>query len=287
MNNHSNIKINSILLPVENNHPSLHAIEFGVVIARNFNSKVKVLHVVPRNMIQSISDSDLQDRLKEELKGHLEQSGRIAITNAKAIFTEEGIPIETTLIEYGNLKEAILNTCNDFDLIIIGTDGEESTNVDPIIKAIIKNGNCNILVIKGKKTFDKVLVGYDGSEDSKTALKYAGQICQKFGASLLIVNSKKSIFPVIRTKLTKERSEALLNEAKELIEGFNIDFRVQSISQRPARGLSIIAENENSGLIIIGKKGRSLIHRLLIGSVSEKITEIAKTSVLTVSSFRN
>lgn len=287
MNNHSNIKINYILLPVENNHSSLHAIEFGVVIARNFNSKVKVLHVVPGNMIQSISDSDLQYQLKEELKGHLEQSGRIAITNAKSIFTEEGIPVETTLIEYGNLKETILNRCIDFDLIIIGTDDEESSNVDPIIKAVIKNDKCNILVIKGKKTFDKVLVGYDGSEDSKTALKYAGEICQKFRASLLIVNSKKSIFPAIRTKLAKERSEALLNEAKELIKGLDIDFRTQSISQRPARGLSTIAENEGYGLIIIGKKGRSLIQRLLTGSVNEKLTEIAKTSVLTVSSFRS
>ena len=123
MDNFSEVKIENILLPVDRNHPSLHAIEFSVVSAKNFHSKVRVLHVVPENMIRSFSDSDLQYGLKDELKGYLEQSGKIAITNAKAIFTEEDIPVETTLIEYGNPTETILNMSSNFDLLIIGANG--------------------------------------------------------------------------------------------------------------------------------------------------------------------
>ncbi|MFX1284494.1 MAG: universal stress protein [Promethearchaeota archaeon] len=287
MDNLSDVQIKNILLPVDRYHPSLHAIEFCVLLAKKYDSKVKVLHVVPENMIRSLSDSDLQHRLKDELKGHLEQSGRIAISNAKAIFTEEGIPVETTLIEFGNPTKTILNMSSNYDLIVIGVNGEVGYNIGSVLKEVLNNSHSNVLAIKGKKPCNNVLVGYDGSEDSKMALKYASDICQKFSASLLIANATKSILPVIRTGVTKKRSEALLNEAKRLIENVDIDIKLQTIAQKPAQGLKKIAEKENVDLIVIGNKGRSMINRLVMGSVSKKINKNAKISVLTVGTFGN
>ncbi|MFW9905530.1 MAG: universal stress protein [Candidatus Thorarchaeota archaeon] len=282
----NDFSIKKILIPVDRDHPSLHAIEYGVILAKKFDSKVNIIHVIPSDIIREISELDLNNKLKAELKGHLEQNGRIAISNAKAILTEEGIPIETSHLEYGNAKDTIREMSRNFDLIVIGSNGEEESYQWRLMPKEISNSKSNILVIKGKKPFEKVLVGYDGSKASKTALRYASEICWRFGASLLVVHATKSNAPVIRN-ITAEKSEALLTEAKDMIKNIEISKNFKSISQKPAEGLSEIAEKEDIGLIVIGKNGRSLINRLVMGSVSEKIIDIAQTSVLTVRPFIN
>lgn len=86
---------------------------------------------------------------------------------------------------------------------------------------------------------------------------------------------------MIRTSLTDKKSKTLLNEATKLRENVNIAIKLQIMSQKPAQGLSRIAEKEYIDLNVIENKGRRGINRLVMGSVSKKINEIAKTSVLT------
>ena len=91
MSNENNILFQTILVPVDGSHPSLHAEELVVLIAKHFDSKVTVLHTVSRDMIQfvSSSSSNLPSSIAGELRASLEQKGGQIIANAKACPNKE------------------------------------------------------------------------------------------------------------------------------------------------------------------------------------------------------
>lgn len=154
----------------------------------------------------------------------------------------------------------------------------------------------------------KVLIGYDGSESADAVfadLKRAGlpsdteAIVASVGDLLMLDQSiqvgYESVVPSQRiasalkkmeehtAKVIEETTE-LAKQGKKRVRELFPDWRVRSevFSGSPAWVLIDAADNFNADLIVVGSKGRSVIGRLFLGSVSKKVATDARCSVRVV-----
>ena len=142
--------------------------------------------------------------------------------------------------------------------------------------------------------FARIVVGTDGSETAKQAVLEAAQLAKQTGATLCIVSA---FDPVPAGRLRDERLEApsdiehtlgptedvdatLADAARDVDSGVE----VQTIARQgePADAILDVAEEQNADLIVVGNKGMTGAKRFLLGSVPNKVSHHAPSSVLIV-----
>jgi nucleotide-binding universal stress UspA family protein len=143
--------------------------------------------------------------------------------------------------------------------------------------------------------FQKVLVAVDGSAASIKAVGIARQMINEGSAkevALLhvVVNHNEVMLvngmymPLDYPQLYNELNEAakkVLDSAKATL-GPDIPADLLLETGPPAEIICKIAEKENFDLILIGNRGLNRLQRLLLGSISSKVTALAHCSVLVV-----
>ena len=143
--------------------------------------------------------------------------------------------------------------------------------------------------------FSRIVVGTDGSETATQAVREATELAKKTGASLEIVSAYD---PVPASRLQQERLEApadiehtvnpsedvdatLAEAAKEAQEA-GVTVRTYARQGEPADVILDVAEEEKADLIVVGNKGMTGAKRFLLGSVPNKVSHHASSSVLIV-----
>jgi nucleotide-binding universal stress UspA family protein len=143
--------------------------------------------------------------------------------------------------------------------------------------------------------FSRIVVGTDGSETAKQAVREATELAKKTGASLDIVSAYD---PVPASRLREERLEApadiehtvnpsedvdaTLAEAAKEAESAGVTVRTYARQGEPADVILDVADEENADLIVVGNKGMTGAKRFLLGSVPNKVSHHAPSSVLIV-----
>jgi nucleotide-binding universal stress UspA family protein len=141
------------------------------------------------------------------------------------------------------------------------------------------------------------MVATDGSAGASCAVDVAAALAKGLGAKLIIVtvaanpsahemrqlaHAKKDIFDVL-----KALSMEILSKAEKRAQ----DLGVASIEHQlgcgdVAKSIVEIAGREVVDAIVIGRRGRSELAGLLLGSVSQKVTRIAPCTVIVVPEVR-
>lgn len=141
----------------------------------------------------------------------------------------------------------------------------------------------------------KILVPVDGSKSSNKSVEVAKEIGKKFEAELLIMTvvSETSIFEQYPTnfpytlevnKANTERAEYVLKEVEESLKGYPYKVELFHTVGSPAEEIVNVAEERECSLIIVGNRGLGAFSRTLLGSVSNKVINASKISVLVVKS---
>jgi nucleotide-binding universal stress UspA family protein len=136
--------------------------------------------------------------------------------------------------------------------------------------------------------FRKLLVGYDGSPQSEKAVDIGFSLAECLDATVLVFAVARPPEPSTSVEL-----EAVLDDAKEHFEeGFkkilekarshNIEVKSDMAVGHPAEQLIHRAEVDGIDLIILGRRGRSMISRMMLGSVSERALRYAHCPVMVV-----
>lgn len=145
--------------------------------------------------------------------------------------------------------------------------------------------------------FNKILCAYDGSEHAKKALESAkGIIKENPNAELHILHTIK--FEPLPTniygemgvtvaqndymELAKKHGEQILNEAVDYVNQAGFKAHGLLFYGDPASTILEFATDNAIELIVMGSRGLSTFKELFLGSVSHKITQSAKCSVLIV-----
>jgi nucleotide-binding universal stress UspA family protein len=136
--------------------------------------------------------------------------------------------------------------------------------------------------------FRKLLVGYDGSPQSEKAVDIALSLAECLDSTVLIFAVARPPEPATSVEL-----EAVLDDAKEHFEeGFKkiverahsrgLEVTTDMAVGHPAEQLIHRAEADGVDLIILGRRGRSMISRMMLGSVSERALRYAHCPVMVV-----
>lgn len=136
--------------------------------------------------------------------------------------------------------------------------------------------------------FRHMLVGYDGSPQSEKAVEVAFSLAECIDSTVLIFAVARPPEPATSVEL-----EAVLDDAKEHYqEGFkkilekarahDLDVKTDMAVGHPGEQIIHRAEVDKIDLIIVGRRGRSMISRMMLGSVSERVLRYAHCPVMVV-----
>ncbi|WP_290032761.1 universal stress protein [Ligilactobacillus cholophilus] len=143
------------------------------------------------------------------------------------------------------------------------------------------------------QNYKNILVPIDGSYESELAFKKAIDVAKRNGKDTAL-----HLIHVIDTRAFQNISsfdtsmvEQVTQTAKKTLEGYvdeakkagitNIDFSVEYGAPKVIIAKDI-PEEKNIDLIMIGATGLNAVERILIGSVTEYVTRIAKCDVLVI-----
>jgi nucleotide-binding universal stress UspA family protein len=143
--------------------------------------------------------------------------------------------------------------------------------------------------------FNTIVVGTDGSETAAQAVREAVDVASALGAKLELVTAYA---PVTEQRLRAERrdapadvrwatnprqeADASLADAAEGAEAAGVRVTTHARQGDPADVIIEVAEECKADLVIVGNKGMTGAKRFLLGSVPNKVSHHAPSSVLIV-----
>lgn len=134
--------------------------------------------------------------------------------------------------------------------------------------------------------YDKILLTTDGSESAEAAIEHASSLAEKYGSEIhvLYVSDVRSQMGDPSMEFVVDNLEEIGKKAVEEVAG-ELPSGVETVTGVepgiPHRKIIDYSEEENIDLICMATHGRSGLDRILIGSVTEKVTRKSKVPVLT------
>lgn len=143
----------------------------------------------------------------------------------------------------------------------------------------------------------KILVPVDGSEHSKVALEFACELCGKFGAELSVVHvvkdeaAERTVMVLGSSSVTvpadpeqiRAAGRAVLDAARKLAEERGCEpVAAEAVAGSPAKEILAFAEKTAADTIVMGSRGLSDIAGLLLGSISHKVSHLARCTCIVV-----
>lgn len=144
--------------------------------------------------------------------------------------------------------------------------------------------------------FGSIVVGTDGSETAQEAVRQAIELARIAGAALEVVSAYE---PVSAQRLRDESTEVPKDLQWSINPREDVDATLSKVAEDaraagvatvrtfarqgdPADAILDVAEEQGSGLIVVGNKGMTGAKRFLLGSVPNKISHHAPCSVLII-----
>lgn len=141
-----------ILCPIDFSEYSYDALEFAKTLAKNFNSKLYVVHIIyePADFTGFYVPHISFDKIRSEI-----ESGAKKIMDEVKEKRIQDIPSAETMIIFGNPADEIVRFAKDkeIDLIVIGSQGKkgiEKMVFGSTAEKVVKKSTCPVLVIKPK-----------------------------------------------------------------------------------------------------------------------------------------
>jgi nucleotide-binding universal stress UspA family protein len=282
-----------ILVPVDGSHSCLHAKMLAASIARKFNSKVTVVHVISHEFMhpELKAQYKLPPSVLQRLDDSYLEAGKKIVRNAEELFRETKIDVEARLVTFEDPAEYILEAVRDegYSLVVIGNRAEHQADrysLGSVSEKVARHADCPVLIVKRKpkQKLGKILVAVDGSKYADRAIDYSVQLTKKYGAKLALMHVEED--KLIRiggpqvVDCVGTIGECILKDASTKTKGVSFD-KVLEVGS-PAETIIKMAKKGNIDLIVVGSRGLSSVRRFLLGSVSDDISLHARGSVLIV-----
>jgi len=137
-------------------------------------------------------------------------------------------------------------------------------------------------------SFKNILVPIDGSIYSEKSLERASELVDAFGSVIILIYVVEKSIP-INFLDRKEYLELLRKFGSNVLEKANKKLSKKGITAKIflkegniANEIEKTVRKEKCDLIVVGNKGLGSVSRLLLGSVSNKISQSSSCSVLIV-----
>tara|TARA_R110002094_G_scaffold6330_3_gene15433 strand:+ start:420 stop:857 length:438 start_codon:yes stop_codon:yes gene_type:complete len=144
--------------------------------------------------------------------------------------------------------------------------------------------------------FKKILIPVDGSEPSQKAMEMAVNLQKSFDCELYILtvfrhhslleaslSMVRSEEPEVMDDILRKHASGVAESAKKAAQELGAE-KVRAFVKNgpPARTIVSFAKDKDVDLIVLGSRGHGDVEGFLLGSVSHKVTSLAKCPVMVV-----
>lgn len=277
--------LEKILLPVDVNAGNKEQLNTAKALARSYNSEIVLMYV--------LSKVSLPGDIKEILTGAISSS----LNEIRDNLIKDGISVKEPVIEYGEPVAKIIQTADkeNVNLILAGSgdkDEKEKFKLGTTAEKLVRQSDRPVWVVKpgDKSKISNILCPVDFSDASKRALKNAIVLSKNFKSKLRILFVYEPVTSVSsKLKIDLEKENAfMLNQFKSEVNQFIQEFELKEVDHEidiqagsaPEKILQTISKHGHD-LLVMGTSGRSTLNRLVMGSVTEKVTREMPCSFVT------
>ena len=280
------VSLRNVLFATDFSAASMQALPYATGIARRFDSKLYIAHVVPPEDYPSGLNS-------------LNEAAQAACREAKLKISSllNSAPCRDLACEAVIGNGDIWIGLRDFmrrhatDLLVMGTIGRTGVKkllLGSVAEEAMRESRCPVLTAGPESRaaeeieFRKILYATDFSADSLAATPYALAFSVNYSSRLTLVHALEGLpeSPYLDAQMAKVRLRELVPQRVHLAAEPDIIVEMGS----PAEVILKAADDTASDLIVIGARGAGTLSRLAshFGSVAHKIVCRAVCPVLTV-----
>jgi nucleotide-binding universal stress UspA family protein len=143
----------------------------------------------------------------------------------------------------------------------------------------------------------RIVVGVDGSEHAAFALDWAVRMAKGMGSEVIAVFAMSPpvyvgstygyappmVMPQFDPELRAEMKKEFETEWCKQLQESGVTYRTVMQDGRPASAIAQVADQFGADVIVVGRRGRSGVAELLLGSVSHELVLHCKRPVLVIS----
>ncbi len=276
--------IASLLVAVDSSGYARPAQEHAVALATAYRARVTGLYVLDIRYVEmppyvdysytfeavppAIAPVDIMESFKaksERILGDVKEfmSGAGLIVDTRA---EEGVP-----------SQVIADLGRACDLIVMGKRGEHAKWGRDLLgstaEAVARRSATPVLLIE--PTYSPpttALVLFDGSHSASRALKMAADMAGRIGLHLRVLTADDDV----------ERGRATQSAASGYLAPTGLGAEYFVLPGRAAKAASALLAKEPADLLIMGMRGHSALHDLILGSTAEQLMRSVELPVLLV-----
>lgn len=272
-----------------------HAVLRAALIAVEQRAQLEALHVMSGPSLNALremfpSSSDAEAKLVDDAKHMLDELvADVAKKTGAAV---------TARVKVGHVLNEIISSSEQSDMLVLGARGMNPLR-DMILgttaERLLRKCMCPVLVAKCPPLgpYQRVIVPVDFSPYSVAALRMALLVAPMADITLVHAfdvpfEGKLWLAGVAEEKIQEYRIQArqqALSNIDTLVKDSGADLhRFYRTVERDGAATLILAQEAKLGadLIVIGKRGQSIIEETLLGSVTRHVISDAKCDVLVV-----
>ena len=317
MNNKTIRPLSSLLLPIMDFNLFCNTLPLVELVSRAMAvelEKVDLLHIIGGSFLSThlnnidfraghVLSSDLIQRLREE---HCEDFVSPLLAKIQEVLLKSGAGLQTRVrVEDGDPATKIRSVCEkeNFSTLIMPRCRKDADNSlsEPVLESVINHYLDASIYIIGEDGFPKennpaarIMVGIDGSSTALNAAREAAILLTRTldnveRVSLVNVRDPTCFFgdSSISCKTASDVGYRYLKEAEEFLVKEGVDetkIETMLLFGRPGETLTAYAQTFKATICYIGRRDRSKIAEVLLGSNSREIVrQCRKTTVALVS----
>lgn len=279
----------TILVATDFSERSDRAIRRAKLLAREFDAKIHLVHVVDDDQAQAIvqAERDASTQILEELTHTLEEIDavkcdfRVLLGKPFIGITQAAQDVNADLIVIGPHRRQLLRN------ILVGTTAERT----------IRTADRPVLMANGVPTgmYRRAIVATDLSDYSETTIRTVKSLglLDRLNVSLLHVFTVPGTALMDRASLNEDDKQSYIagerkramKDVTSFIERINVGEMSPILKPATAKIAETICETAHdlsTELIVMGTCGRSVVARVLLGSVTEGVLRNSVHDVLAI-----
>jgi len=298
------VQFKNILCATDFSDFSNHTINYGVALAKEFEGRLFVCHVIDLSSVAMYGEFQLdpvgqQNRIMEDANAQLEN-----LTRDQPVAWEPLITVGKPADEISRAVEE-----KDINLVITATHGRSGLKrliLGSVTERLMRTLTCPLLVVRDPENdfvsaedyeikLQKILVGCDFSPDSGQAFNHALSLAQEFQAELHLAHvieppAQSDLFKgetAVSGEIQEDYRNLFMQKLKEMVPGEAGNWctpQTSLLEGQPYEELVNYAESNDIDMIVLGVRGHGLVKTLFLGSTTDRVVRKSPCPVLSVSS---
>lgn len=279
--------VEKILVPTDFHGSSDRSLEMAIELAKKFDSEIILLHILSNNP----SLNEYESLIKKEVNRQF--------SALHSRLTENGIKKISQVIRAGKKYDVIVKFAEseDVNMILMGSGesrSKDQSRLGTTTKRVIELSTKPVWVTLEDSTQDikSIVCPIDFSGPSRRALTNAIHLARYFKAKLVVLTVSESVAYLLDgldmemdsvEDISQNTIEKQLQDYLEKFDFNEVQWESQVRHGKPhIEILKAIEEQGDETLLTIGTTGRSGLSKLLMGSVTEKVTRELPCSFITL-----